>query len=177
MYLSEGCNGTLHIGRSADLIHWEFEEQQYLDLEPLKGLLHEVACAAAFDDGRIVLTLLQRGRSRNVRGTGSLPPRQPVHADLAQQGRIAVLGRVVPAPRDMALRPGMGRARRSPQAPLLPLRAGRFHTAREDDTIPPSSPPHARHSLVSGRGSPGSSIQAGSSPSPFRRRSATAPGP
>ncbi|MGZ4366644.1 MAG: hypothetical protein ACXVR9_11465 [Gaiellaceae bacterium] len=27
-----------------DLIHWEFEEQQYLDLKPLKGLLHEVAC-------------------------------------------------------------------------------------------------------------------------------------
>jgi beta-1,2-mannosidase len=57
MYLSEGCNGTLHIGRSVDLIHWEFEEQQYLDLEPLKGLLHEVACAAAYDDGRIVLDI------------------------------------------------------------------------------------------------------------------------
>jgi beta-1,2-mannosidase len=57
MYLSEGCNGTLHIGRSVDLIHWEFEEQQYLDLKPLKGLLHEVACAAAFDNGRIVLDM------------------------------------------------------------------------------------------------------------------------
>ena len=31
--------------------------QQYLDLEPSKGLLHEVACAAAFDDGRIVLDI------------------------------------------------------------------------------------------------------------------------
>ena len=40
-----------------DLIHWEFEEQPYLDLERLKGLLHEVACAAAFDDGRIVLDI------------------------------------------------------------------------------------------------------------------------
>jgi hypothetical protein len=57
MYLSEGCNGTLHIGRSVDLIHWEFDEQQYLDLEPVKGLLHEVACAAASDDGRIVLDI------------------------------------------------------------------------------------------------------------------------
>ena len=36
-----------------DLIHWEFEEQQYLDLKPLKGLLHEVACAAASTTGRI----------------------------------------------------------------------------------------------------------------------------
>src|SRR6266545_4535317 len=48
---------TLHIGQSVDLIHWEFEEQPYLDLERLKGLLHEVACAAAFDDGRIVLDI------------------------------------------------------------------------------------------------------------------------
>ena len=54
MYLSEGCNGALHIGRSVDLVHWKFEEQSYLDLEPLKGRLHEVACAA-FDGGRIVL--------------------------------------------------------------------------------------------------------------------------
>jgi beta-1,2-mannosidase len=57
MYLSEGCNGALHIGRSVDLVHWEFEEQPYLDLEPLKGLLHEVACATVFDDGRIVLDI------------------------------------------------------------------------------------------------------------------------
>lgn len=35
----------------------EFEEQPYLDLEPLKGLLHEVACAAVFDDGCIVLDI------------------------------------------------------------------------------------------------------------------------
>ncbi len=61
MYLSEGCNGTLQIGRSADLIHWEFEEQPYLDLEPFNGLLHEVACAAALDDGRIVLDIFYAG--------------------------------------------------------------------------------------------------------------------
>ncbi|MGZ6493572.1 MAG: glycoside hydrolase family 130 protein [Actinomycetota bacterium] len=66
MYLSEGCNGTLHIGRSVDLIHWEFEEQQYLDLEPLNGLLHEVACAAALDDPRIVLDIFY---SAGVAGT------------------------------------------------------------------------------------------------------------
>jgi beta-1,2-mannosidase len=63
MYLSEGCNGALHIGRSIDLIHWEFEQRQYLDLEPLKGLLHEVACAAAFDDGRIVLDIFCAGQA------------------------------------------------------------------------------------------------------------------
>lgn len=57
MYLSEGCNGALHVGRSADLVHWEFEAQDYLDLGPLDAHLHEVACAAALDDGRIVLDI------------------------------------------------------------------------------------------------------------------------
>ena len=59
MYLSEGCNGTQQIGRSDDLIHWRFEERPYLDLSPLQGTLHEVACApAAFDgQGNIVLDL------------------------------------------------------------------------------------------------------------------------
>lgn len=57
MYLSEGCNGTLQVGRSTDLIDWTFEEQPYLDLTVLRGRLHEVACAAAgFDDqGHILL--------------------------------------------------------------------------------------------------------------------------
>lgn len=45
MYLSEGCNGTLQVGRSDDLIEWRFEECAYLDLGPLGGALYEVACA------------------------------------------------------------------------------------------------------------------------------------
>jgi len=59
MYLSEGCNGTLQIGRSQDLVHWTFQECAYLDLSSLNGKLHEVACATtAFDDqGHIVLDL------------------------------------------------------------------------------------------------------------------------
>ena len=59
MYLSEGCNGTQQIGRSGDLIHWRFEECAYLDLSPLEGTLHEIACAAAAFDGQghIVLDL------------------------------------------------------------------------------------------------------------------------
>jgi beta-1,2-mannosidase len=60
MYVSEGCNGALHVGRSTDLVHWEFEEQEYLDLQPLQANLHEVACAAARDDGRIVLDIFCR---------------------------------------------------------------------------------------------------------------------
>jgi len=43
-----------------DLVHWEFEAQQYLDLGPLDGHLHEVACAAALDDGRMVLDIFCR---------------------------------------------------------------------------------------------------------------------
>lgn len=59
MYLSEGCDGVELVGRSDDMVHWRFEERRYLDLAPLGGRLHEVACAAAgFDDGgHIVLDL------------------------------------------------------------------------------------------------------------------------
>lgn len=47
MYLSEGCGGRTMVGRSADLVAWEWTEQPYLDLAPLGGHLHEVACAVA----------------------------------------------------------------------------------------------------------------------------------
>lgn len=70
MYLSEGCNGTLQVGRSQDLIHWRFEECPYLDLTSLDGTLHEVAYAAADFDGQghIVLDLFYHG---NVDGKAS----------------------------------------------------------------------------------------------------------
>ena len=47
MYLSEGCGGRALVGRSADLVAWEWVEQPYLDLTPLGGHLLEVACAVA----------------------------------------------------------------------------------------------------------------------------------
>lgn len=53
MYLSEGCGGSTHVGRSPDLVNWTFESEDYLDLGPLDGSLHEVACAIVEDgDGR-----------------------------------------------------------------------------------------------------------------------------
>ena len=63
MYLSEGCNGTLQVGRSDDLIHWRFEERPYLDLRPLDGSLHEVACATVpeTDPEHIVLDFFYNG--------------------------------------------------------------------------------------------------------------------
>jgi hypothetical protein len=45
MFLSEGCNGIPHVGRSPDLVTWTFAPQPYLDLDELGGSLHEVACA------------------------------------------------------------------------------------------------------------------------------------
>jgi beta-1,2-mannosidase len=51
MYLSEGCGGTTHVGRSTDMVNWTFEPQEYLDLGPLGGSLHEVACAIVDDGG------------------------------------------------------------------------------------------------------------------------------
>lgn len=47
MYLSEGCDGAPLVGRSADLVSWTWTAQPYLDLTPLGGHLHEVACAVA----------------------------------------------------------------------------------------------------------------------------------
>lgn len=57
MYLSEGCNGVPHIGRSDDMLTWEFEPQPYLDLSELGGSLYEVACAVTGhdDSGDLVL--------------------------------------------------------------------------------------------------------------------------
>ncbi|WP_237762650.1 glycoside hydrolase family 130 protein [Arthrobacter sp. ERGS1:01] len=34
MYLSEGCGGVTHVGRSPDLVNWTFSPQEYLDLGP-----------------------------------------------------------------------------------------------------------------------------------------------
>lgn len=54
MFLSEGCGGRTMIGRSDDLVTWRFEEQPYLDLTPLRGSLHEVACAAVNGDSLVI---------------------------------------------------------------------------------------------------------------------------
>lgn len=45
MFLSEGCDGRMVVGRSTDMFDWTFDEQPYLSLAPLGGHLHEVACA------------------------------------------------------------------------------------------------------------------------------------
>lgn len=55
MFVSEGFDGVQHVGRSADLREWTFEPQPYLDLSPIGGRLHEVACAVAPGDGSLVL--------------------------------------------------------------------------------------------------------------------------
>jgi len=74
MYLSEGCNGTLQVGRSRDLIHWTFEERAYLDLGPLRGALHEVACATTdFDEeGHLVIDLFYRDKEGTARAAQAL---------------------------------------------------------------------------------------------------------
>lgn len=74
MYVSEGCNGTLQVGRSRDLIHWTFEERAYLDLGPLNGALHEVACATtAFDEqGHLVIDLFYSDEEGTFRAAQAL---------------------------------------------------------------------------------------------------------
>jgi len=55
MFVSEGFDGVLHVGRSDDLCHWSFEPVPYLDLSDVGGHLHEVAAAIVTGDGRLVL--------------------------------------------------------------------------------------------------------------------------
>jgi len=55
MFVSEGFDGVLHVGRSDDLRHWTFEPVPYLDLSGVGGHLHEVAAAIVTGDGRLVL--------------------------------------------------------------------------------------------------------------------------
>jgi hypothetical protein len=55
MFVSEGFDGVLHVGRSDDLRYWTFEPAPYLDLSGVGGHLHEVAAAIVTGDGRLVL--------------------------------------------------------------------------------------------------------------------------
>lgn len=61
MYLSEGCDGVPHVGRSDDLVTWTFSPQPYLDLTPLGGHLHEVATAFVRGDELILDFFSSRG--------------------------------------------------------------------------------------------------------------------
>lgn len=58
MYVSEGFDGVLHVGRSRDLLAWTFEPIDYLGA--IDGHLHEVATATVFD-GRLVLDYFYSG--------------------------------------------------------------------------------------------------------------------
>ena len=55
MFVSEGFDGVLHVGRSDDMRTWAFEPVDYLDLSSVGGHLHEVAAAIVTGDGHLVL--------------------------------------------------------------------------------------------------------------------------
>jgi len=59
MYVSEGYNGELQVGRSRDLLRWTFEPISYLDLTDLDGHLHEVATTTVIGD-RLVMDFFYR---------------------------------------------------------------------------------------------------------------------
>ncbi|NVM95887.1 hypothetical protein [Arthrobacter wenxiniae] len=72
MYLSEGCGGVTHVGRSTDMVRWNFQPQEYLDIESLGGTLHEVSCAIIGDDGSLVLDFLYRDADNNFAAAQAL---------------------------------------------------------------------------------------------------------
>jgi predicted GH43/DUF377 family glycosyl hydrolase len=72
MYLSEGCGGVTHVGRSTDMVHWNFRPQEYLTIESLGETLHEVACAIVRDDGSLVLDFFYRDGEDNFAAAQAL---------------------------------------------------------------------------------------------------------
>lgn len=75
MYLSEGCGGSTHVGRSLDLVNWTFEPQDYLDISPLGGALHEVACAIVDEEsnsGKLVLDFFYRDKDNHFAAAQAL---------------------------------------------------------------------------------------------------------
>ncbi|MFF1877484.1 hypothetical protein [Leifsonia sp. NPDC058230] len=79
MFLSEGCGGRPMVGHSDDLISWRYEEQPYLDLAPLRGSLHEVACAAV-DGGDLVLDFFYADENGDFAAAQALySPDDPFH--------------------------------------------------------------------------------------------------
>lgn len=71
MYLSEGCDGRMMIGRSTNMIDWTFDEQPYLDLNEIDGRLHEVACVVV-DDDRLVLDFFYDDREHRFAAAQAL---------------------------------------------------------------------------------------------------------
>ena len=49
MYLSEGCGNKQTVGRSSDMMHWDFYEQSFLDCNGI-GRLYEVSCCICGDN-------------------------------------------------------------------------------------------------------------------------------
>ena len=72
MYLSEGCGGVTHVGRSRDMVNWEFQPQEYLSIESLGETLHEVACAIVGDDGSLILDFFYRDADNNFAAAQAL---------------------------------------------------------------------------------------------------------
>ena len=72
MYLSEGCGGITHVGRSHDMVNWTFQPQEYLNIESLGETLHEVSCAIVGDDGSLVLDFFYRDADNNFAAAQAL---------------------------------------------------------------------------------------------------------
>ncbi|MFT4281446.1 hypothetical protein [Microbacterium sp.] len=89
MYLSEGCNGRLHVGRSTDLVSWSFAPCDYLDLTGFGDILHEVATAIVIDD-RLVLDFFYESEGTWRAGQALYRLEDPFTArELARGGTLA----------------------------------------------------------------------------------------
>jgi hypothetical protein len=89
MFLSEGCNGRLTVGRSTDMVHWRFEPQPYLDVSAL-GSLHEVACAVVTGDDLVLDFFYGDADGRFAAGQARYDVRHPFEQlELNEGGSLA----------------------------------------------------------------------------------------
>lgn len=89
MFVSEGCGGRQHIGRSRDLRDWSFEPRTYIDPDPFGGTLHEVATALVVGD-KLILDFFYSDDAGPAAGQALYSLEQPTRAiEYARGGTLA----------------------------------------------------------------------------------------
>ena len=94
MFVSEGCNGQQHIGRSSDLRAWTFEPHTYIDPNPFDGSLHEVATALVTGD-RLILDFFYSDAIGPAAGQALYSLEQPTRAPAYSRGGTRAWGGLI----------------------------------------------------------------------------------
>jgi len=95
MFISEGCGQKQHIGFSEDMLHWEFEQRDYLDVSTY-GKLYELACIIADarnDDDSLIMDFYYRDEDgQNAAGQALFNKEDPYRQLSMNQGGTLAWG-------------------------------------------------------------------------------------